>query len=402
MSPEQKAGLRMTPDILRYPLQDDSPSRPGGGYARLRHTRPVVRVALPSGDQAWMVTRYDDVRTVLSDPRFSNASGGPRFTAAEGPSPSGTLMTTDPPEHTRLRRLIGKAFTPRRVAAFRPAVERIAAELLDGMRARTPPADLIEELAPLPLRVVCEFLGIPPDRPGFHPWAQVVASVGGHTADQIAAAHRAGQRQVADLAAEKRERPGDDLLSALIQARDGGQRLSGRELVGLAWAMVVAGQETTVSLIGTGVVRLLGHPDQLEMLRAHPVLLPSAIEEILRYDGPAERALFRVATQDVQLSGGTIPRGEAVMAIITSANHDENRFADPVAFRIARADNQHLGFGYGPHFCPGAALARLEAEVALARLIDRFPRLRLAVPAEEILWRRMSTRGPVRLPVTWT
>jgi cytochrome P450 len=351
-----------------------------------------------------MVTRYDDVRTVLSDPRFSNNlgyPGAPRFAAAEGTPPSGTLMTTDPPEHTRLRRLIGKALTPRRVAAFRPAVERIADELLDALGSRTPPADLIQELAPLPMRVICEFLGIPVDRSGFRPWSEVIVSVGGHTADQIRAAHRAGLRQIADLVTEKRERPGNDLLSALIQARDDGQQLSGRELVNLGWAMVVAGQETTVSLIGTGLVRLLGQPGQFAALRADPSLLPLAIEEILRYDGPAERALFRVATQDVQLSGQTIPEGEAVMAIFTSANHDEDRFGDPEAFRITRADNQHLGFGYGPHFCPGAALARLEAEVTLVRLLDRFPRLQLAVSSEDILWRRMPTRGPVRLPVTW-
>ena len=391
-------------DTLRYPLPGDSPARPGASYARLRRSRPVTPVVLPSGDQVWMVTRYEDVRTVLSDPRFSNNlgyPGAPRFTAAEPPPAPGTLMTMDPPEHTRLRRLIGKALTQRRVAAFRPSVERIADELLDTMRTQGPPVDMIESLAALPMRVICEFLGLPADRPGFLPWSEVIASVGRHTAEQVTAAHRAGQRQIADLVATKRERPGDDVLTALIQARDEEQLLTDRELVGLTWAIVVVGQETTVSLIGTGVIWLLEHPSQVAALRANPSLLPSAVEEILRYDGPAERALFRVTTQDVQLSGVDIPSGEAVMAIITAGNHDESRFHDPATFDITRGDNQHLGFGHGPHFCPGAALARLEAEVAIARLLDRFPRLRLVVPAEELSWRQLSTRGPQQLPVTW-
>lgn len=389
--------------VPRYPMPDDPLSDPGGCFSALRQSSPLARVALPSGDEIWMVTRYDDVQAVLSDPRFSTSlsyEGAPRFMAADGPLASGTLMTTDPPEHTRLRQVIGRAFTPRRVAAFRPAVQRIADDLLDAMEKRNPPADLIEELSPLPMRAVCEYLGIPAGLPGFHPWLVIIASTDGHTASEVTAAHLAGQRQIADLIRQRRDQPGSDLLTALAGACDGQRPLSPRELVALVWTLVVAGQETTVSLIGSAVLRLLNHPDQLAQLRAEPGLLPSAIEEVLRYDGPAERTLFRVATQDIPLSAGTIPKGDAVMAVITSANHDETRFADPMTFQITRAASQHLGFGYGPHVCPGAALARLVAEVTLSRLLDRF-QLKLAVPGTEIPWRQYSTRGPRQLLVSW-
>ena len=392
-----------------YPAPKSDPTTPTGVvYTELRATEPVSRVVMPSGDEAWLVSRYDDVRTVLSDPRFSRSLFYPGAPCIIEPGDFSTgersILNLDPPDHTRLRRLAAKAFTARRVEGMRGRIEQITVGLLEQMSTEQPPVDLIEEFAfPLPTAVICELLGVPfEDRERFRAWSSVIVAPMQHNPDEVAAAQRDGADDMRRLIEIKRARPGDDLLTGLIQAKDNEDRLNEPELIDLATQMLLAGHETTVSLIGTGVVLLMRHPDQLAALRADPTLVRSAVEEILRYESPADSSLLRVATADVELSGVTIRKGEAAIAVTGSANFDESRFPNPATFDITRTHNPHVGFGHGIHFCIGAPLARIEGQVALTALFDRFPDVRLAVPPEEIVWRPpLSLRGPVAVPVTW-
>jgi cytochrome P450 len=392
-----------------YPARRGDPATPAGvAYTQLRINQPLSRVVLPSGHEAWLVTRYDDVRAVLSDPRFSRYLLYPGAPCMVEPGDFSTgersILNLDPPDHTRVRRLAAKAFTARRIEGMRGRIEQITHDLLDRMAAKQPPVDLIDEFAfLLPTAVICELLGVPfEDRDRFRAWSSVIVAPMTYGMDAVVQAQRDGAEDMRRLIEIKRGRPGDDLLSALIQARDDEARLSEEELIDLATQTLLAGHETTVSLIATGVVLLMRHPDQLAALRADPALIGPAVEEILRYDGPAEGSLLRVATADLELGGVRIRKGDAVVAMNSSANYDERRFADPARFDITRRDNPHLGFGYGIHFCIGAPLARLEGQIALAALLDRFPYLRLAVPQQEIVWRpAMSVRGPAAVPVTW-
>jgi cytochrome P450 len=401
-------GMTVAPS-MPYPAPKDDPATPTGlQYADVRRFEPVSRVTFPSGSTGWLVTRYADVRMVLSDQRFSRNLLYPGAPCMIEPGDFSTgeqsILNLDPPDHTRLRRLTAKAFTARRIDSLRPRIQAITDELLDGMSRRTPPADLIEEFAfPLPTAVICEVLGVPfADRERFRTWSQVIVTPMQHSPADVAAAQRDGAEDMRELVIAKREHPGADLLSALVQAHDNDDRLTEAELIDLATQILLAGHETTVSLIGTGVVLLLRHPDQLAAMRADPALVETAVEEIMRYDGPADTTLLRVATEDVHIGEVTIRRGEAVMAHTSSANFDEACFAEPERFNILRGPNPHLGFGHGIHFCLGAALARLEGQIALRTLFDRFPTLRLAVPPDEVDWRPpLSVRGPVAVPVTW-
>jgi cytochrome P450 len=392
-----------------YPAPKDDPALPTGMvYTEQRAKEPVSRVVLPSGHEAWLVSRYEDARMVLADQRFSRylLYPGAPYMIEPGDFSTGerSILNLDPPDHTRIRRLVSKAFTPRRVEGLRGRIEEITAALLDEMSAKQPPVDLIEEFAfPLPTAVICELLGVPfEDRERFRAWSSVIVAPIQYGQDKVAAAQRDGAEDMARLIATKRAQPGNDLLSALITARDDEDRLTEPELIDLSTQMLLAGHETTVSLIGTGIVLLNRYPDQLDALRKDPALIDSAIEEILRYESPADTSLLRVATADVALNGVTIRKGEAVIAVTGSANFDEREFANPTAFDITRTHNPHLGFGHGIHFCIGAPLARVEGQVALSALLDRFPDLRLAVSQEEIVWRPpLSVRGPVAVPVTW-
>jgi cytochrome P450 len=399
----------MTSSLPTFPAPKADPATPAGLlYTQLRDTEPVTRVVLPSGHPAWLVTRYDDVRAVLSDPRFSRYLLYPGAPCLIEPGDFSTgersILNLDPPDHTRLRRLAAKAFTARRIEGMRARVEEITEELLDAISARTPPVDLIEELAfPLPTAVICELLGVPyEDRADFRAWSTTIVAPFQSGPEAVAAAMRECARFMSELIERKRRDPGADLLTALIEARDEDDRLTEPELVDLMAQLLLAGHETTVSLIASAVVLLARHPDQLAAVRADSTLVRSAVEEVLRYESPAEAALLRVATADVSVGGVTIRKGEGVLAHTGSANFDEARFANPAAFDITRRDNPHLGFGHGAHFCFGAPLARLEAQVALSALLRRFPDLRLAVSPDEVQWRPpLSVRGPTAVPVTW-
>jgi cytochrome P450 len=316
-----------------------------------------------------------------------------------------SILNLDPPDHTRLRRLTAQAFTARRIEGLRPFIQRITDELLDTMTGRTPPLDLIEEFAfPLPTAVICEVLGVPfADRARFRAWSTTIVTPMQHTPDEVAQAQRTCAEYMAKLVAAKRAEPGDDLLSALVQARDSDDRLTEPELIDLATQMLLAGHETTVSLIATGVVLLLRHPEQLAAMRADAELVAGTVEEIMRYDGPADTTLLRVALADVEIGDVTIKAGEGIMAMTGAANFDGSCFADPERFDITRTQNPHLGFGHGIHFCLGASLARLEGQIALRTLFERIPSLRLAIDPDQVSWRPpLSIRGPESVPVIWS
>ncbi|MGK4596389.1 cytochrome P450 [Amycolatopsis sp. w19] len=387
-----------------YPAEKDDPATPI--YAEYP---PMSRVVFPSGCEGWLVTRYEDVRLIFSDTRFSRNLLAPGAPCLIEPGDFSTgehsILNMDPPDHTRLRKLTAQAFTVRRIAGLRPRIQQIADTLLRAMAEHGPPADLVEMFAfPLPTAVMCEILGVPYEgRERFRQWSRVIVTPMAYSPEEVAQARRDGADDMAALVAVKRETPGEDLLSVLVHARDeDGDRLTEAELIDLATQLLLAGHETTVSLIATGIVLLTGHPDQLAALRSDPSLTEGAVEEIMRFDGPADASLLRVALEDVELSAGPVRRGEAVLAHTGAANRDEAAFPGASRFDIRRRNAPQLGFGHGLHFCLGAALARLEGEIAFRTLLDGLPGLDLAVPASAITWRPpLSIRGPEEVPVTW-
>ena len=394
------------------PLGDGYFQDPLSVFARMREGSPVTSVITPEGQRAWLITRYEDVRRALADPRLSKDW---RKLRAPGfvPDPSvGFLMAhmlnADPPDHTRLRRLVQKAFTPGRVAGLRPRIEAITASLLDAMEAarEADPAgdgaiDLITEFAfPLPMTVICELLGIPDgDREEFKTWSQVILSSTA-TFDEYRAAGGAMYAYFTRLLADKRAAPADDLLSALITARDSGDSLDEPELLAMIFLLLVAGHETTVNLIATGTLALLTHPPELSRLRADPSLLPGAVEELLRYANPLNHATDRYAPEPLEVGGVLIPAGEPVLVVTSSANRDPARFPDPDRLDLGRDASGHVAFGHGIHYCVGAPLARLEGEIAFGALLSRFPGLSLAVDPATLRWRPSSLiHGLETLPV---
>ncbi|HEY8532977.1 MAG TPA: cytochrome P450 [Micromonospora sp.] len=375
-------------------------------YAELRRTQPMVRVRLPYGEEAWLATRYADVRTVLGDPRFSRAASvgrdEPRMTPHRV---TGGILSMDPPEHTRIRRLVARAFTARRVEQLRPRTRHIADELITRMIDSGPPADLVTAFAtPLPITVICELLGVPTaDHDRFHVWSEAIVSTTSLPPERIREYRDNLHAYIAGLVAERRTAPRDDLISALIQARDQHNQLSETELVQLIAGLLAAGHETTVTQIPNFIYTLLTHPDELARLRAAPQLIPTAVEELMRWVPLGVGSTFaRYAREDVDLGGVRIRAGDAVIASLSSANRDETVFDDPERLDLTREVNPHVGFGHGVHHCLGAPLARMELQVALAALIDRLPGLRLAVPESELTWKSgLLVRGLRSLPVTW-
>jgi cytochrome P450 len=382
------------------------PLEPPVEFARLREHESVVRVLLPTGDVAWLVTRYDDVRQVYADPRFSRAAavrpGAPRNNEV-GPGPD-SIGSKDAPEHARLRRLVAPAFTVRRIEAMRPRIERRVDGLLDAIAAADPPVDLVLGLAiPVTLSVLGDLLGVPDaDMSQFRDWSEVFMSISGYPADEVRRAGASFERYVADLVARKRAHPGDDVLSVLVAA-SGDDRLTEEELINLGVAILIGGFETLSGQISNIVVMLLRHPDQLALLRDDPDLLPGAVEELMRFI-PRRRdgGMIRVALEDVELGGVTVRAGEAVIPAIGSADRDPRQFPDPDRLDVTRPATANLAFGHGIHHCLGAHLARLELRVTFAALLRRFPGLHLAVPEDHLRWHiGKSAPSPVALPVSW-
>lgn len=356
-------------------------------YARLRATEPVCRITLPGGRTGWLVTRSSDVRQVLSDP------------ALVKPRP-----TTDPASDgvdAALRRVVARALSGREVTRLARHTHDVVGHVVDALVAAGPPADLVRSYAVrVPMTVICDLLGVPEgDRADLHAWSEVAVAPDEHPLADVESARRRGARKLADLVALRRRQPAGDLTSALLAACPDG---TDADIVRTLWGLVMAGHETTAALISTGMLLLLTHPEQFAALRADPALIDNAVEEILRYDGPAELAPPRVATCPVRIGEHTIPRGDVVVAALGSANRDESAHESAARFRITRARPRHVAFGHGARRCIGAMLARVEARAAIGALADRLPGLRLAVPPDEVAWRpTLSLHGLRGLPTTW-
>jgi cytochrome P450 len=381
-------------------------------YAALRDTDPVAVVRLPSGDEALLVTRHEDVEAILGDARFSTDMGRPnaaKILAGGTPDQSQNSHRpfADPPEHTRWRKLLAKAFTPRQVERIRPRVEEIVDELIADLERNGPPGDLMSQFAVrLSISVVLGVMGIPPiDMERFRVWLDTAFAIEGKSAEEKLDAIASMGGYAAELIASKRADLTEDLTSRLIAVHDeDDDRLTEDELIMTVMILIIGGYENTARQIGRALMALFRHPDQMAKLRANVDLMPAAVEEILRF------AVFdtaignpRFATEEIVVGSATIPKDATVLVQRQSANWDGTKFTDPEQFRIdRRQENRHFAFGYGAHYCVGAALARLELQVGLSRLLTRFPSLALAVPADAVPWEyRVIASGPRALPVTW-
>ena len=394
-------------DFIFNPMAPEFVADPYPTYHRLRALDPVYRSPLGF----WVLTRYEDVIVALRDARFGKEALGELVAQRQGVESAGTrlsMLDRDPPDHTRLRALVNKAFTSRVVDALRPRVQQIVDELLGRVEGGGR-MDLIEDFAyPLPVIVICEMLGVPlEDREHFKSWGLDIARgldallmpPGSDVHRRAMEARKAIAAYFRTLIAERRGAPRADLLSSLIATEEAGDRLSEDELLATCILLLIAGHETTANLIGNGVLALLRHPDELRRLRQDPGLIQSAVEELLRYDGPVQRTA-RIPSEDISIGGHVIPKGELVMPFIGAADRDPEQFPDPDRLDIARADNRHIAFGWGIHFCLGAPLARVEGQIAVNALVQRFPRLAVATDAPEFR-QSLTLRGLTRLPVTF-
>ncbi|OLC16101.1 MAG: hypothetical protein AUH29_06210 [Candidatus Rokubacteria bacterium 13_1_40CM_69_27] len=394
----------MAEPVQFNPLLPEVVADPYPTYHRLRAEDPVH--LSPTG--VWFLTRYDDAAMILRDPRFGKRGYQQLLTARFGREGLGrSMLFQDPPDHTRLRTLVSKAFTPRVIEGMRGHIQQIVDRLLDDVKGKGT-MDVVADLAyPLPVNVICEMVGVPAgDRERFGQWSHDIA----RSLDAIAfpdpeIVERANRAEDGlndyfhELVAERRRAPRGDLLSALIAAEEAGDRLSTEELFATGILLFIAGHETTVNLIGNGTLALLRHPDQMRRLREDPSLIASAVEELLRYDSPVQRT-GRIVYEDVVIDGKTIPKGSLTVGLLGAANRDPAHFPDPDRLDITRGATHHLAFGWGIHFCLGAPLARLEGQIAIGTLLRRLPRLALA--AEHLEWRETSTlRGLQRLPVAF-
>lgn len=386
-------------------------------YARLRAEAPVSRVILPTKEPIWLITRYDDVATVLKDERFTknkSVAMTPQqladqpwfqklFASPLFKSLNRSMLAVDPPDHTRLRALVSKVFAPRLIEQMRERIHALTDELLDHVQNRGR-MDLIRDYAlPLPATIIAEMLGVPAeDRHRFHRWSQALFVSSTWGVCKAIPNIFAFMRYIRKIIKKRRADPRDDLVSALVRAEEAGDTLNEDEMVSMILLLLVAGHETTVNLIGNGTLALLQHPDQMEKLRNDPALIKPALEELLRYASPVVATTERYAYEDATISGVSVTRGEMVFAVIASANRDERQFANPDKLDITREPNRHLSFGLGNHFCLGASLARLEGQIAINTLLRRLPDLRLAVAPDELRWRPgLILRGLEALPVVF-
>jgi cytochrome P450 len=387
-------------------------------YTRLLAEASPRRMVTPDGRATWFVAQYDHVRTVLADPRCSRdfrkiglGAGRPGPAAppapASGPGPpddasifGSTMLSADPPDHTRLRSLVSAAFTAQRIEGLRPHVERFARDLL-GELPTSGRADLVGDFAlPLTVMVICELLGVPfDDRETFRRSSDVLVRADSYPEAAVSAARRSQITYLRGLIGRKRAAPDAGLVSLLVATRDERDSLDDHELLAMCSLLLVAGHETTASLVGNGMLRLLREPHLMAALRAAPATIPRAVEELLRLDGPVPTALPRHVTEAVEVGGATLEVGDLVIPVLAAANRDPRRFAGPDRFDPGRAPNPHVAFGHGAHHCLGSSLARLEGEVAFGVLLSGSHRLELAVPPESVHWRRGVVRGPVELPV---
>ena len=399
-------------EVLFNPLDPNFRIDPYSVYARLRAEAPIY----PAPFGGYVLSRYADCVAMLRDPRsssdFRNSDAFRQFVAEHGEAENAGLigqtrpfLFLDPPDHTRLRGLVNKAFTPKTVEGLRGRIQAIVDELLDGI-AKKGSLEVIEDLAyPLPVRVICEMLGVPvADHETFKQWSRELARSLDPDDFLPPAVIERRERSIesfteyfAELITQRRQEPRNDLLSALIAVEEAGDKLSEAELLATCILILVAGHETTVNLIGNGALALLRHPDQLALLRDDPSLGRSAVEEFLRYDPPVQFT-GRVAIEDIASGDVTVPRGQQTVILLASANRDPAQFAEPDRLDITRAENHHLSFGHGIHYCVGAPLARVEAEIALGALVRRFHGLRLLTEAPEYK-ENIVLRGLAALPV---
>ncbi|MEU1120207.1 MULTISPECIES: cytochrome P450 [unclassified Streptomyces] len=419
VAPCPAAGGSPRPELFSWEFATD----PYPAYAWLRENSPVHRTTLPSGVEAWLVTRYADARDALADQRLSknpahhdesaHAKGKTGIPGERKAELMTHLLNIDPPDHTRLRRLVSKAFTPRRVAAFAPRVQELTDQLIDAIVAKSGDcgtADLIHEFAfPLPIYAICDLLGVPrEDQDDFRDWAGMMIRHGGGPRGGVARSVKKMRGYLAELIHRKRLDPGDDLISGLIKASDHGEHLTENEAAAMAFILLFAGFETTVNLIGNGLYALLTHPEQRARLQralaeGDTGLLEAGVEELLRYDGPVELATWRYATEAVRIGGQDIAAGDPVLVVLAAADRDPDRFERADTLDLSRRDNQHLGYGHGIHYCLGAPLARLEGRTALATLLRRLPDLQLAADPADLRWRGgLIMRGLRTLPVEFT
>jgi cytochrome P450 len=385
-------------------------------FAEVRELGALHKVTLVDGHDAWLVARHDEAKALLNDPRLSKdlqaalaSSEGIVAEGLPGPDFARHMLVVDPPDHTRLRRLVSAAFSVRRIEGLRPRVQSIIDDLLDGIAAQGPDArvDLVASFAfPLPFTVICELLGVPePDRA---PFGRALGALSMPTStpaeyERVKVGSDAVVRLLTELVETKQADAGDDLVSGLINARDGDDCLDQRELLSTILQLIIAGHDTTTSLIGNGVVDLLDHPDQLRLLQADLSQVPDAVEELMRFTAPVPHATFRMTSETVAVDGAEIPANRQVLVCIAAANRDRSAFPDADRLDLRRSRRSHLSFGHGIHFCLGAPLARLEARVAFTTLLGRFPHMRLAVPRADLAWTHgdgLVLRGLASLPVT--
>ncbi|MFI9551027.1 cytochrome P450 [Nonomuraea endophytica] len=373
-------------------------------FAQLRESEPLSRVRMPYGREGWLATRYEDVRAIISDPRFSRALAAgadvPRMTPL--PGGAGSMAMMDAPEHTRMRRLVSKAFSLRRIEELRPSVTARAETLLRDLR---PPADLMRDFGtPLALMTICDMLGVPyGERDRFGGWAEVVVTTTAYTAEEVERVLGEFAQYLLELVERRRTVPRDDLLSELVHARDSEHRLSEQELVTFLGSSLTTGQDNVAKQVGNMAYTLLSEPGLYRSLVDRPQAIARAVEELLRYlvISPG-LGIARIATEDVEMGGRTIRAGEAVLVSFASANRDPGAFPDPEAIDVEREGSAHLTFGPGLHHCLAASLVRMELQEAVRALVRVCPDLRLAVPEEEVEWLTTAiTIGPVRLPVRW-